>query len=86
MTPRADGEHTAFVTAAASLGPAATYDITPVRISSTQRSFVLVRTFIPASITGWVIPNNLVSGVANTGFDGGMVVVCWRPLQVFGMD
>ena len=75
------GEHTAFVTAAASLGPAATY----ASLSSIQHFrtvlLVLALTFIPASITGWLIPNSLVSGVENTGFDGGMVVVRFRVLQ-----
>ena len=49
--------------------------------TSAQRSFALGLTFIPASITGWLIPNSLVSGVENTGFDGGMVVVRLRVLQ-----
>jgi len=33
---------------------------------------------------GWLIPNNLVSGVENTGFDGDMVVVRCRGLEVVG--
>ena len=71
-------KRTAFVTAAASLGPAATYTHTLVRKRGARTSLVLSRTFIPANITGWLIPNNLVSGVDNTGFDGGMVVVRCR--------
>jgi len=73
--PKADRKHTAFVTAATSLGPAATYSINSVRTFSTQSSFMVILTFIPASITGWLIPNNLVSGVERAGFEGGIVVV-----------
>ena len=79
--PCENEEHTAFVTAAASLGPAATYSITVVRKPRTRTLSVLSRTFIPASITGWVIPNSLVSGVENTGFEGGMVIVRFRVSQ-----
>jgi len=35
---------------------------------------------------GWLIPNNLVSGVENAGFDGGMVVIRCRGLEVDGME
>jgi hypothetical protein len=83
---RVGNARTAFVTAAASLGPAATYSVTLVRTSCTRASFDLSRTFIPANITGWLIPNSLVSGVDNTGFDGDMVVASYGGLHVVGME
>ena len=81
---RANGEHTAFVTAAASLGPAATYSLFSSEYLLLAVHSLLGLTFIPASITGWLIPSSLVSGVENTGFDGGMVVVVWRVCKLSG--
>jgi len=61
-----------LVTTAANFGPAATF-IPVTSPSSTQRSDNHLL-YMPASMIGWLILNNLVKGVEKTGSEDGIGV------------